>query len=203
MPVIRDSSIFHPVSEELLAEYNHNRPCGSMPVLCYAPFKNLYFGHHGKVHACCYNRTHLFGLYPQQSIKELWHGKQAEELRKYIKNNDLLLGCYGCKNHLEGNNFAAIKAKMYDYLSLDSNQPSVLELELSNNCNLECIMCSGDFSSEIRRNREKKPPVENMYDDKFVEEIEELIPHLENIKFYGGEPFLIDIYYEIGKKLLL
>ncbi|OPZ97176.1 MAG: molybdenum cofactor biosynthesis protein A [Bacteroidetes bacterium ADurb.Bin408] len=35
------------------------------------------------------------------------------------------------------------------------------------------------------------------YDDTFVKQLEPFIPHLSEAKFYGGEPFLINIYYEI------
>jgi len=201
-PEAAKQPVYHSIASELVAEYNQHRPEGPKPILCYAPFKNIYFSHHGKAIACCYNRTHFLGTYPQQSIKEIWQSKDANELRDYIKNNDLSLGCYGCKNHLEGRNFDALKTKMYDYLPLNEEYPTVLEFELNNTCNLECVMCSGDFSSEIRKNREKKPPIESPYDSNFVNQLEEFIPHLENIKFYGGEPFLIDIYYEIWNKVI-
>jgi sulfatase maturation enzyme AslB (radical SAM superfamily) len=58
-------------------------------------------------------------------------------------------------------------------------------------------MCSGDFSSLIRKNKENKPPIESPYDSIFVEQLKEFIPHLEEVKFYGGEPFMIPLYYEI------
>jgi len=75
--------------------------------------------------------------------------------------------------------------------------PIRLEFELSNKCNLECAMCSGVFSSSIRANREGKPPLPQMYDSNFVEQLKPFIPHLKQAKFLGGEPFLIDIYYDI------
>ena len=43
---------------------------------------------------------------------------------------------------------------------------------------------------------------ENPYDAAFVKQLEEFIPHLEEVKFYGGEPFLIEIYYEIWEKIM-
>lgn len=58
-------------------------------------------------------------------------------------------------------------------------------------------MCSGLFSSSIRANREHKPPMPMAYNSQFVEELREFVPHLKEAKFLGGEPFLIDIYYEI------
>jgi hypothetical protein len=58
-------------------------------------------------------------------------------------------------------------------------------------------MCTGFFSSSIRRNRERLPPVKNPYDDAFVSQLEPFIPHLEAARFLGGEPFLIRIYDRI------
>jgi MoaA/NifB/PqqE/SkfB family radical SAM enzyme len=190
--------IYQSVSADIVASYNERRPLGPQEKLCYAPFKNMYFGHSGKVIACCYNRNHVFGIYPEKSIKEIWFGSAAEQLREYISHNDLTLGCAGCQEQIVAGNIDATKAKQYDELPLNTNlYPSVLEFELSNVCNLECTMCSGDFSSLIRKNKENRPPLPNPYDDAFVEQLREFIPHLTEVKFYGGEPFLIDIYYQI------
>lgn len=40
-----------------------------------------------------------------------------------------------------------------------------------------------------------------VYDDTFVEQLAKYIPHLKEAKFYGGEPFLIPIYYKIWDKV--
>jgi MoaA/NifB/PqqE/SkfB family radical SAM enzyme len=190
------------ISPEILREYNRHRPLGPQKLACHAPFKNLYFGHHGNVVACCYNRNYILGQYPAMSIKEIWTGKNAQQLREYIKNNDLTLGCQYCEALLKAKNFDAVKSKQYDTNAFNANgYPSVLEFELSNTCNLECVMCSGDFSSMIRARREKLPPLKDAYDLAFVDQLEEFIPHLEEIKFYGGEPFLIEIYYEVWERV--
>lgn len=183
---------------ELLREYNKHRALLEPKYSCYAPFKSIYFGHHGRAIACCYNRNYILGEYPKQSIREIWFGDAANKLRDYIQHNDFSLGCLSCKEQIVSGNFDAVKAKQYDERTLNaSNFPSVMEFELSNVCNLECAMCSGDFSSLIRAKREKLPPIPVYYDSSFVKQLEEFIPHLDEVKFYGGEPFLIDIYYEI------
>ena len=41
-----------------------------------------------------------------------------------------------------------------------------------------------------------------MYDKRFVEQLEEFIPHLHEVKFFGGEPFVIDLYYQIWEKIV-
>lgn len=80
--------------------------------------------------------------------------------------------------------------------------PRAMEFELSNICNLECAMCSGEFSSSIRKNREGFPALPMCYDASFVEQLEDFLPHLWVAKFYGGEPFLVPIYYEIWEKMI-
>ena len=194
---------YSPLSASLLKKYNKHRPLGPQKYSCYAPFKSVYFGHHGRVNVCCYNRSHIIGEYPKQSIKEIWFGEEANRLREFIKNDDFSLGCLGCKQQLVGGNFDAVKANQYDERTSNANKyPSVMEFELSNVCNLECEMCSGDFSSLIRAKREKLPPVGRVYDADFVKQLEEFIPYLDEVKFYGGEPFLIEIYYEIWEKII-
>ena len=191
------------LAPSLLKEYNAHRNLGPQKFSCYAPFKSIYFGHNGKAVACCFNRDYALGVYPKQTIKQIWQSTEADKLRDYIKHNDFSLGCIGCKQQLVAGNFDAVKAKQYDEQALNKNHyPSVMEFELSNLCNLECEMCSGNFSSLIRAKREKLPPLENPYDAAFVKQLEEFIPHLEEVKFYGGEPFLIEIYYEIWEKIM-
>lgn len=190
-------------TNEILKEYNFSRPLGPQKQLCYAPFKNIYFGHYGKASACCYNRNYVLGKFPQESIKDIWFGEKSEKLRRIVSENNLDFGCLSCKSHILSKNFDANKSKQYDEQTLNKNKyPSVLELELSNTCNLECEMCNGNFSSSIRKNRENLPPLKKIYDGGFVKQLEEFIPHLEEIKFYGGEPFLIDIYYEIWELVI-
>lgn len=62
-------------------------------------------------------------------------------------------------------------------------------------------MCHGEVSSSIRKNREKLPPLPMHYDDAFVDQLVKYIPTLKEAKFYGGEPFLIPIYYKIWEKV--
>jgi MoaA/NifB/PqqE/SkfB family radical SAM enzyme len=105
---------YSPISDSLLKEYNSHRPLGPQKYSCYAPFKSIYFGHHGKAVACCFNRDYALGVYPKQSIKQIWQSAEADKLRDYIKHNDFSLGCLGCKQQLIGGNFDAVKAKQYD-----------------------------------------------------------------------------------------
>ena len=206
------------LSKEVITRYNSSRLNTDKSVVCHAPFVNLNFEQNGNVRACCYNFKHVLGTWPQHKIKDIWQSKQAEDLRQYIMENDFGGGCKECGNMLVAENFQGVRARYYDEfakgnisaklqqwyekLSGSLRFPKVMEFELSNECNLECVMCNGYFSSSIRKNREKLPPVKSVYDERFVDELDEFIPHLTDAKFLGGEPFMIDIYLKIWERIL-
>ena len=195
---------YYPLDPQVVKDYNRARPHGPQDLLCYAPFKNIYFGTNGNATACCYNREHLLGTYPKDSLREMWFGDNAQQLREYIEHNDLSKGCIGCSHHFNAGNYTGVQAKDFDhYPSSIVGYPTVMSFELSNTCNLECEMCNGEFSSLIRKNREQREPLPDPYDHAFLKQLVEFIPHLHYTKFYGGEPFLINTYYKIWELIAL
>ena len=143
------------------------------------------------------------GTYPEMSIKEIWNSDKTKELREALSHYDYSHGCEGCLYMIASGNLTGTKANNYDgYEPNPQGYPTFMEFELSNTCNLECIMCSGDYSSMIRKNRENRPALMEPYDMAFVDQLEEFIPHLQEVKFYGGEPFLVDIYYKIWERII-
>jgi organic radical activating enzyme len=205
------------LSKDIISDYNASRSGTDKSLVCHAPFVNLNFEQNGNVRACCYNTSHILGKWPAQTVKQIWQGEKAEELRGYIRGNDLGGGCTECGKMIAVGNHQGVRARYYDefapnlphnVLSRFVNKvlskpvyPKVMEFELSNECNLECVMCNGSFSSSIRKNREKLPPIISPYNDKFVDELEEFIPHLTDAKFLGGEPFMIEIYLSIWERI--
>jgi len=206
------------LNAQTIYDYNESRKCVNKGIVCHAPVTNLNFEQTGDVRACCYNYKHILGKWPAQSIREIWQGERIEALRNFIAQNNLGGGCIECGKMIESGNHQGVRAKYYDEfaqtllrkkisgiknsLTGSFTYPKVMEFELSNQCNLECVMCNGSFSSSIRKNREKLPPVVSPYNEKFVDELEEFIPHLTDAKFLGGEPFMIEIYLSIWERIL-
>jgi MoaA/NifB/PqqE/SkfB family radical SAM enzyme len=162
------------------------------------------FGNDGHVSACCWSRPNPLGRYPDQSIEEIWRGAKMQELRDQLERNELPAGCDFCAGQICAG-LSWPLAERFDRLAGPTpradnrgvGHPSRMEFELSNKCNLECIMCSGLLSSSIRANRDQLPPLPLHYDQQFVDQLRPFIPDLKEASFYGGEPFLIDIYYSI------
>lgn len=194
---------FHPIDRKLYNRYNRFRPNGPKPIFCYLPYNSLTFSFGGQVFVCSYNRDILLGKYPENTIDEIWNGAEAKKLREFMFHNDLDYGCRHCKYFFDKGKFTNLRPLVFDkyYKNTDARFPQVFEFELSNECNLECQMCHGEVSSSIRKNRDKLPPLPMYYDDAFVQQLDKYIPHLKEAKFYGGEPFLISIYYKIWDRI--
>jgi radical SAM protein with 4Fe4S-binding SPASM domain len=190
---------FEPLDREQYRKFNRFRPEGPKRLFCYLPFNSLTFSFNGEVYVCSYNRDVQLGHYPENSISEIWNGQKADRLREHMRHNDLSYGCRHCKFFFDKGKFSNLRPLVFDkyHQHTDGDHPRVFEFELSNTCNLECQMCHGEVSSSIRKNRDKLPPLVSPYDDAFVNQLREYIPTLKEAKFYGGEPFLIPIYYKI------
>ena len=161
---------------------------------CIAPYNNMYFTTEGHVAPCWLLVGNVETWGPKNSIRDIWFGKQFTEYRENLKKCIFENKCRVCKQKIEADTWPLAMA--YDGFSI-KEYPTLLELELSNQCNLECVMCEGRLSSGIRKNRDKLPALPMIYDDNFVEQLKEFIPYLEELRFNGGEPFAQKIVYDI------
>lgn len=194
-----------PLTEEnkLIRDYNATRKGSGHKTFCHAPSVNMYFTQDGKVKVCCNNFYYVIGTYPQQNISQIWNSEAAETLRGNMRKYDLSAGCGVCEYDFKGRNFNQVRARHFDSIVPSLKYPRMMEFLLTNTCNLECVMCRGENSSLIRKNREKLPPIPSAYDKEFLNQLEEFIPHLVETRFSGsGEAFSIDLYYEIWEKII-
>lgn len=166
---------------------------------CYAPFQQITFMPTGEMYACYYNLRNKLGQYPQDSISDAWNSSSIKKIRKSLNCYDFGNGCEECLSQLKLGNYYSIAAWHYDYIkpNHETNYPTAFQFQLSNLCNYECIMCSGELSTSIRSNREHSPLYECHYDDNFIEQLRPYIPKLQNASFTGGETFLNPLYYKI------
>jgi len=191
------------LSAHVRKAYDKTRAASCAQVLCHAPFKSMLFSPSGEVTVCHYNRGIKIGNYPDNSLLDIWKGNAIKTLRKKISKNDLSWGCQQCHFELSNGRFFSAGCRKYDAMpDTLSDYPVLIEFQLSNLCNLECIMCSGEYSSGVRENRELLSNYPSPYDEIFVEQLETFIPHLKKAYFTGGEPFIIPIYKKIWEKIL-
>lgn len=186
------------LNKHQIKSYNQIRSKVKQKLFCHAPFSTLLFTEYGEIIPCYYNKNIVFGRYPIDNPLEIWFGKKMNELREHIKQNDLSYGCQDCYHYVSTKNYYSTGAWKYDYLPVNKNKyPVSLDFQISNVCNLACIMCNGEYSQTVRQLREKKEKYQNPYDEYFIEKITPFFPYLKEAAFTGGEVFLIKIYYDI------
>lgn len=184
-------------NKENIKEYNKLRKTKQKNILCKAPYANLYFSRTGDVLACCFNRDFVLGTYPTDTLKEIWEGAKSTNFKKTLKKNQMPIGCDICIRELKNKNYNGVIARQFDFLNRTKNYPVMMEFELDNICNLECVMCEGELSSKIRTHREGKDKIETPYNDNFIDYISPFLKRSKLLRFGGGEPFLIPLYYKI------
>lgn len=167
---------------------------------CHAPFTSLYLDQRGFARVCPVNNAMPLGNVGRSTLREIWHGQVATELRQRFLSGRWAEGCDVCAWQSAATTEDQVYARLYDELPMPDGPPEWpvhLEMALSNRCNLQCVMCSGDQSSSIRQHREGFEPLPDAYPDRFFDELAEVIPHLQRAKFLGGEPFLVRGHHRV------
>lgn len=185
---------------------------------CILPFIHLYSEPKGEMKPCCIAGG--FGTpldLKQLTIDGAFNSPQMKELRKDMlegKRNKVCDVCYkkedlngvSPRNDFNNNTLWELPNVNEDY-SVET-QFQHIDIRFSNLCNFKCRMCSHEFSSNWFEDYGKispgytngKPKVMKVSDTI----VEDLIPHLKNIKsfyFAGGEPLIMSEHYKVLKHL--
>ncbi|MFO7791334.1 MAG: twitch domain-containing radical SAM protein, partial [Bacteroidales bacterium] len=179
---------------------------GSPRYICNAPFTSMSVGINGYVSPCCYTQSFYaedegFDRYPEQSLQEIWNGKNYRKFRKMIRKNRLPRECSICYDGIRNQQFDSLKMHMFNHLRPKNDQPVFLEITIDNTCNLECVMCSSMLSSKIAARENVKFP-HFVNHAQFKKEMSEWIPDLQEVVFSGGEPFLSKIYLDLFREIV-
>ncbi|MGV8124334.1 MAG: radical SAM protein [Candidatus Xenobiia bacterium LiM19] len=181
----------------------------SRKVICKYPWTHFEVNNpNGNVTMCC-DSIQILGNVNQNSILEIWNGKEYQKIRKEM----LLKGAHSvCSSHcavLKGfksyqnldwycgvdnnsilfqnadNNEKEIQTKA---VSLES-KPRWMRFAYSHVCNLNCYHC---YQEKTRRQNLSLP-------DKFIKEVYEFADYYQVMFFFGGEPFLYKPTIELLK----
>ena len=184
--------------------YDLRRPAAAKQIgtLCHAPFVSVDFGPQGQVTVCNHYHDAMARLSDGDSFLDVWRGEAFRKLRRDM--SDYVIDenrCRHCARQIRAGDprqtFAVQQYDPHPATELDPDYPSLLTFRLSNRCNLACIMCDGDLSSRIRRERDRLPPHVSPYGERFFEEMREVLPRVRHIEFFGGEPLLVPEHQRI------
>ncbi len=173
--------------------------------VCSAPESALYLRPDGLVMTCC-GGWHVLGRVTgpdRRSLGDIWRGEARDQLRAEVRRGSYELGCFACKVEVDRGQDDTSLARAFDRYGDEPRAfPALIDFALSDRCNLQCVQCSGTFSSAIRRHREGREPLAPAYDDRLFDELDEFLPHLERAQFKGGEPYLMRESRRVWDRLL-
>lgn len=188
----------------------------------------------GRLRPCCtINSTTLtdskgepYKIDKVGDLERFWYSDVMKDIRKAGMENIWHPLCFKCQQQEKGGSFS--QRELYKNLlpkSLTSNSaiPNIrmLNLLLSNKCNMKCRMCSPKNSHLIGR-ESKAHGLQHIWgndvwgndqtlmynnpvsidDEAMIELVEAYHSTIEEIQFAGGEPFLSDTQFLVLKKLV-
>lgn len=179
--------------------------------ICILPFTSLTVGPTGKASPCC-NYSTVVGNANDESLKSIFAGNNMQALRDQLKKGEKPAECRIC---WEREKSGSVSLRQHGLAQLNSisdesyfETPQLCSLTISpnNTCNFKCRICDYGSSSliaseELRYNTdvEKIIPIREYVaaskiyqeDDRNINQVFELVPHLSKLDIVGGEPFLL------------
>jgi len=168
---------------------------------CVAPWVSISTDVNGSIRPCCRyeqpEKQHNYKMpfLKDGNIQDLYNGKEMKALRTAFVEGKLPYECHWCWAEEK----AGIKSfreryneRGYEY-DMENPSPQILDLKLSNICNLKCRMCSPQASSLIAKEQGESDEywIENKIIGTDQEEIffEKWVPDMKELELTGGEPF--------------
>lgn len=162
---------------------------------CHHIQKGLFVSHRGIAHCCTNTNKHK-----TISPKEFWFGEQRQSDIDKMNNGEKIQGCEKCYKFEEEKQHSPRHVYMNYKDTPAKKLPTILDLDLSNLCNLKCIMCSADRSSMWAKAEGKGV---SSVDTKMLDELIDMSDDLLEITIEGGEPSIMkdfDYYFLALKK---
>lgn len=155
-----------------------NLPAEHRKSFCMAPFSQMLLAPTGDFFPCCYHFGHRLGKI-DQPVNELWNGSKMRKLRREFLTGDVRI----CRSRIA--NLACHQEFEYWQQQVTPQEimpdpPVRLDIRLSGQCNLQCIMCDVWQQPTDR------------YDESWLwsDGPEKLFPFLREVDIAGGEPFI-------------
>ena len=179
---------------------------------CYEIYKNLaIWSHNDKIG---YNPCSFFNGYIKTSdhidIAEVWNGPEHLALKQSIENDIPIPGCNSCywaeAHGLESRRIASKKLyeEFHHDVNLDLTGPQGLDYSVGNLCNLKCVVCGPENSTQWI------PDYQKIYPEKSIEKFQYrklnqikinstvALENINTIHFHGGgEPLLSDAHVQL------
>ena len=208
---------------EQLSEQQQHRLMES-DTFCMLPWIHLHAWPDGRAYPCCLGKAeHPVGNFKEKSMKTIWNDDAMRQMRRNMLDDLPCKECSDCYEQEEygfasmrnnsNKNFGQHVAEV-DATRPDGSTPNFQlhywDVRFSNICQLKCRSCGSIFSSRWYDDdvklwgRELRPRVSfaGRHEDDVWEQMQEHVPHLDQIYFAGGEPLIMEEHTRILKLLI-
>lgn len=189
---------------------------------CILPWMHMYGGLQGNFRLCCFadylSDPITLGTH-ENSLLDVWNGEAYKKVRLDFLNgkipSECIEACYDKQKQGAISNREQVNSRFskFQYLQEQTNEdgsvdnkPSYLDIRFGNLCNFKCRICGPASSTSWYRDWHddsyKKTLDYFSNNEVFWKDIPEISPHLEDVYFAGGEPFVQDGHYRLLKELI-
>ena len=191
---------------------------------CMIPWIHMHGFPDGRAYPCCLSEPqHPIGDLKKNTMREIWNQDPLKQMRVNMLNNKPCKECTKCYEQEKSNLFSIRESsnknfghlvKLVDDTKPDGTQEDFklryYDIRFSNLCNFACRTCGSIFSSNWFKDEKaagwdpQHPMV--MYAGKdehdMWEQMQEHIPHLEQIYWAGGEPLIMKEHWKVLDELV-
>jgi radical SAM protein with 4Fe4S-binding SPASM domain len=189
---------------------------------CIAPWIATMISPDSGVRPCCFYDKSIGNL-KDQSMVEIWNNKNYREIRKKMIKNQEVSGCIKCRRYENIGKESLRQSLNKEFINQiqkvkhtqDNGELPNVELvyvdsRFNNLCNLSCRMCSATSSTSWHKSGvamglvDKNTPMflsAGKRPGDLLNQIKNHVNTIEKIYFAGGEPLIIDDFYQILEHL--
>lgn len=200
---------------------------------CVHPFVKMYVSTQGQMRACCYSQQPITSdlSINHNTTENIWNGDTFQNIRQSF--NDRIIPHDICRICIESESKGMPSQRQYEnkkwqkYTEYFYHNPQIevpapvsYDIRISNECNLQCVMCRPHLSNQIAKNMLKynKTNQNNVYthewdvetyatnessfNQKFIDHIINNADRTQEIWAIGGEPFVMKGFQTLIEQLV-
>jgi len=158
--------------------------------------KGMFVSHRGQS-LCCVNKDKFKALSP----KDFWYSDIRKNALDDMNNDRPVKGCDQCYYN-ESNHLSSSRTFYNSYKNVATKDlPTMLDLDFSNLCNLKCVMCNSERSSQFAKDEGKGV---SSVPEQYIQDLIEISDEVTHITIQGGEPTIMQefthYFQELHKK---
>ena len=211
------------IKPELLTDQQIHRLTESKS-FCMMPWTHMHAFPDGRAFPCCLSvDKHPIGDLHKNTMAEVWNDQPLRDMRVRMLADEPTKECSKCyeqedsgffsmrnsSNKAFGHHVNAVDDTHADG-TYDDFKMRYYDIRFSNLCNFKCRSCGSIFSSnwyqdEVKMFGPRPYPqiaIAGRHKDDMWQQMQEHIPHLEQIYFAGGEPLIMEEHYRILRELV-